>query len=94
MKGSPYRKRYILIEFSEMKSADYLSMECRRIFNTREKYRDRSFIIIKTDQFLKDQVCTFVEQRIRGVRIITVSGTIKKCKRTMGSLVNEHLQII
>jgi hypothetical protein len=69
-------------------------MECRRIFNTREKYRDRSFIIIKTDQFLKDQVCTFVEQRIRGVRIITVSGTIKKCKRTMGALVNEHLQII
>lgn len=94
MKGSPYRKRYILIEFSEMKSADYLSMECRRIFNTREKYRDRSFIIIKTDQFLKDQVCTFVEQRIRGVRIITVSGTIKKCKRTMGALVNKHLQII
>ena len=35
-----------------------------------------------------------VRSRVRGVRIITVSGTIKKCKRTMGSLVNEHLQII
>ncbi len=94
MKGSPYRKRYVLIEFSEMKSADYLSMECRRIFNTREKFRDSSFIIVKTDQFLKDQLCTFVEQRIKGVKIITVSGTIKKCKRKMTTLIDEHLQII
>ena len=94
MKGSPYRKRYILVEFSEMKSADYLSVECRRIFNTREKFRNRSFIIIKTDQFLKDQVCSYISNRIKGVKIITVSGTIRKCKKSILPSVNEHLQVI
>ncbi len=93
MKGSPYRKRYILIQFADPRSCDYLSSETRRIFNTREKFRNETFIIVKTDQFLKEQVCNFIEQKINGVRIITVSGTIKKCKTNVKILSNEHFQI-
>ena len=52
---------------------------------TKEKYRTQAHSIILTDQFLKDQVCKHIEKYSSIAKVITVSGTIKKCKNTINN---------
>ncbi|MCL4350264.1 MAG: hypothetical protein M1535_02300 [Candidatus Thermoplasmatota archaeon] len=83
MKCSPYRKRYILIQVVNRQQGDFLVKNLGKIFHVKEKYRDQKHSIILTDQFLKDQVCLQIQKNGDSAMVITVSGTIKKCKKMM-----------
>ncbi len=83
MKCSPYRKRYVLMNVLKRPEGDELIRSMNRIFHAKEKYRTQTHSIILTDQFLKDQVCKHIEKFSSIATIITVSGTIKKCKNTI-----------
>ena len=85
MKCSPYRKRYILMKVLKRPEGDELIRSMSRIFHSKEKYRTQAHSIILTDQFLKDQVCKHIEKYSSIAKVITVSGTIKKCKNTINN---------
>ncbi len=79
MKGSLHRKRYVLLSCPtsiQPKLSDALlsSFGCRR------KASGEKYLIVLTDQFMKDSVCGFAESSFPECRVITVSGSIKKCK--------------
>ncbi len=80
MKGSAIRKRYILVRGTgtdEMKpSLDAILSR----FGARTKYTASGYAILLTDQYQKDSLCRYIEENIPSLHVITVSGTIKKCK--------------
>jgi len=51
-----------------------------RLFRTKRKFNSNGYYIFLTDQFKKEKVCSFIRRSYTGLSIITVSGTIKKCK--------------
>ena len=88
MKCSPYRKRYILMNVVKRPEGDVLIKNMNRIFHVREKHRTQTHSIILTDQFLKEQVCKYIEKYPSVASVTTVSGTIKKCKKTIENFTN------
>ncbi|MGP6220177.1 hypothetical protein [Caldiplasma sukawensis] len=80
MKGSPFRKRYILI-YKHPKE-ERMRRDVFRIFGAKKKYDDGKYVIYLTDQFLKEGVLAFVRREYGPVTIYT-SGTIKKCKKVI-----------
>lgn len=78
MKGSQFRKRYILIYKHE--NEDRMRKDVFRIFGAKKKYDDGKYVIYLTDQFLKEGVIAFIKREYGPVTIYT-SGTIKKCKK-------------
>ncbi|MCL6090903.1 MAG: hypothetical protein M1393_07690 [Candidatus Thermoplasmatota archaeon] len=84
MKGSPFRKRYVLIYGENLQGTlSTLDRELSRIFRSKRKYVEQNYAIYLTNQFNRDALVQFVNTRIKGVTTITTSGTIKKCKSGM-----------
>ena len=57
----------------------------RTKFGSKMKFREDPYAIVLTDQFQKDTLCHFIEKELAGIAVITVSGTIKKCKERVGT---------
>ncbi len=81
MKGSLYRKRYVLLKAENDGSLDSGLDQIRLKFGSRMKFREGAYAIVLTDQFQKDALCRFVTVGLKGVSVVTVSGTIRKCKK-------------
>ena len=82
MKGSIYRKRYILV-YADMdqRRISALDKNLFRIFRCRKKYSEQKYLIFLTNQFLREQVVEYINENFRPAMVLTVSGTIKKCKK-------------
>ncbi|MFG1460475.1 MAG: hypothetical protein AAE987_03740 [Thermoplasmataceae archaeon] len=78
MKGSTIRKRYILMQ-ADSENLKAVVNDIHRKFGTKLKWTDGNNAIVLTDQFQKDVICQYIQNKT-SVSIITVSGTIKKCK--------------
>ena len=78
MKGSTIRKRYILIQ-ADSENLKAVVNDIHRKFGTKLKWTDGNNAIVLTDQFEKDSICKYIQNKT-GASVITVSGTIKKCK--------------
>ncbi len=84
LKGSVIRKRYVLVLWeSEAEKNDRYIYNC---YQVKRKYRNNNFSILMCNQMNKKTVCDIIEKR--GGKIVTVSGTIKKCRSCMDSIVN------
>lgn len=83
LKGSPIRRRYILLQVgSEAVLQEAMSRAYHR-YRCRTRFTSGNYGIVLTDQFHKEAVCDFLESSFPNLRIITVSGTIRKCKKMM-----------
>ncbi len=71
MKSSPLRKRYIVVEGNK---------DMMQIFRARRKYYDGKYAIYLANQFTKGQIISYFKDNYTGLRTITTSGTMKKCK--------------
>ena len=83
MKGNPLRKRYILL-FS--RDSGFTRDTCRSIERAtaaRLKFTEGKYAIFLSDQFRKNEACSTISHEFSGVSVVTVSGTIRKCKRIM-----------
>ena len=85
MKGSLYRKRYVLIKEENNGGLEIALNRIRSKFGSKVKFRQDCYAIVLTDQFQKDNLCHFIEKELAGIAVITVSGTIKKCKEKVGT---------
>ena len=85
MKGSLYRKRYVLIKEENNGGLEIALNRIRSKFGSKVKFRQDCYAIVLTDQFQKDNLCLFIEKELAGIAVITVSGTIKKCKEKVGT---------
>ncbi len=91
MKGSPIRKRYVAIGFRDVERVQKLSYDMKRIFGSRQKFSNDKLIIVLTDQFMKEKLCSYVSERTNEFKILGVSGTIKGCKKQAISLRKESV---
>ena len=57
-----------------------LSDRLMSTFGARKKANGDRYLIVLTDQFRKDSLCSFVEAEFPECSVITVSGSIRKCK--------------
>ncbi|KPV47197.1 MULTISPECIES: hypothetical protein [Acidiplasma] len=80
MKGSIYRKRYILA-YSE--NGDELDKYLFYSMGIKRKYRYKNYRIYLANQFNRNNVIKKIEYH--GGRVEYVSGTLKKCKKILGS---------
>ncbi len=84
LKGSVIRKRYILVlwEYEPEKMDRYIY----NYYQVKRKYRNNNFSVLMCNQLNKKAVCNIIEKK--GGKIITVSGTIKKCKASIGDIID------
>lgn len=81
MKGSIFRKRYVLIYGENLsQKIRLLEKELYRIYRSKRKYSENNYAIFLTNQFYKESLTEFISKNFKDVEILTVSGTIKKCK--------------
>jgi hypothetical protein len=87
VKGSIYRKRYVLV-YADTGPEKAKSMEKQlfRLFRCKRKYHEHPYLIFLTNQFQREDVVAFIN-RDPSFRTLTVSGTIRKCKKVM----KEHI---
>ena len=85
MKGSLYRKRYVLIKGENNGGVEIALNRIRSKFGSKVKFRQDCYAIVLTDQFQKDSLCLYIEKDLKGTVVVTVSGTIKKCKEKIGA---------
>jgi hypothetical protein len=85
LKGSVYRKRYVLIKQGIEGNLEMALDKIRAKFGSKLKFREGDYAIVLTDQFQKDNLCSYIENGLNDIAIITVSGTIKKCKEKIQS---------
>ncbi len=81
LKSSPLRKRYFLVH---MKGANGIRAHAERIARTTGtamKFIHGEYFILLTNQIDKHKVSDIITREFPSASIITVSGTIKKCKR-------------
>jgi hypothetical protein len=84
VKGSPYRKRYFLFYHPEMSSLlNTLSGDLYRTMKCKLKFSEGEYSIFLTDQFRKEKLSEYMSSYYGDVEIVTVSGTIRKCKTVM-----------
>ena len=84
MKGSPYRKRYFLFHHAEMSNLlNTLSGDLYRSMKCKLKFSEGEYSIFLTDQFRKQELSEYMSSYYGDVEIVTVSGTIRKCKTVM-----------
>ena len=87
MKGSIIRKRYVLVLWeSEPEKMDRYIYNC---YQVKRKYKNNNFSILLCNQLNKITVYNAIEKK--GGKIITVSGTIKKCKQSLESNINHAI---
>jgi len=81
VKGSLYRKRYFLFYHPEMSQfIKTLSGDLFRTMKSKLKFSYGEYSIFLTDQFRKQELSEYMSSYYGDVQIITVSGTIRKCK--------------
>ncbi|MGC8514617.1 MAG: hypothetical protein ACP5OC_00590 [Thermoplasmata archaeon] len=85
LKGSLYRKRYVLIKEDSNGNLEVALDKIRTKFGSKMKFREDPYAIVLTDQFQKDSLCLYIEKELKGIAVVTVSGTIKKCKEKIVS---------
>jgi len=82
VKGSPFRKRYIVVYSSSMDGLkNRLESDLFSMFHAKRKYLDGPYAIFLTDQFKKKRVIEFINSKNRDVSTLITSGTILKCKK-------------
>jgi hypothetical protein len=52
-------------------------------FKCKLKFNEGQYAIFLTDQFRKPRLSEYMSEYYGDVRIVTVSGTVRKCKRVM-----------
>ncbi len=87
LKGSTIRKRYILVLWDS--DAEKNDRYIYNYYQVKRKYRNNNFSVLMCDQLNKKAVCSIIEKR--GGKIITVSGTIKKCKASMINVIDHSV---
>lgn len=83
MKGSLFRKRYVLLNCSNSDDLRAIEKFAVERYRARVKLMENGFLILLTNQFQKESICSNIESLFRSARIVTVSGTIRKCLRIM-----------
>lgn len=81
MKGSLFRKRYVLLSCENSDDMSRIEKFAAERYRARAKLKQNNFLIILTNQFQKESLCSNLESGFRSARIIMVSGTIRKCLR-------------
>ncbi|MEM0158477.1 MAG: hypothetical protein QXV22_00010 [Thermoplasmataceae archaeon] len=88
MKGNPYRKRYIVVESFEpdpdFRGLDYI---LAKNGNAKRKFTSGRFAVYLTNQFLRENVTDTIN-KTQKFRTLVTSGTIRKCKKTIESLMS------
>ena len=82
VKGSIYRKRYVLV-YADTGTGRVASLEKNlfRIFRCRKKFHEPPYLIFRTNQFYREQVIDYIRKNFEDCATLTVSGTMKKCKK-------------
>ncbi len=82
MKGSPFRKRYILVYSSSMEIIiRQLEKDLFSVFHAKKKFVEGSYAIFLTDQFKKKRLIEYINSKSPEVTTLITSGTILKCKK-------------
>lgn len=85
------RKRYIVVEGNNLpRLIQSLDRDMMQIFRARRKYYDGKYAIYMANQFTKDQIISYFKNSYTGLRTITTSGTMKKCKSCIAVHGNEE----
>lgn len=93
MKSSPYRKRYVLIYSENMESGlRKAESDLNRIFRAKKKFVKGSYAIFLTNQFYRDQLIVYVNEKLPGFQTLLTSGSIKKCKKAVAE--REEVQAV
>ena len=86
MKGSPFRKRYVLVYSSSMEDIiSQLERDLFSVFRAKKKYVEGPYAIFLTDQFKKKRLIEYVNSSSRDVTTLITSGTVLKCKKFIAS---------
>ncbi|WP_393970958.1 hypothetical protein OXIME_001203 [Oxyplasma meridianum] len=86
MKGSPFRKRYVLVYSNSMEDIiQQLERDLFAVFHAKKKYIGGQYAIFLTDQFKKKRFIEYVNSYGHGAVTLITSGTILKCKKFMAS---------
>lgn len=84
LKGELLRKRYFLIDLGkEWNILPVLEKDLFRTFNAKWRFRKDPYFIFLTDQFQKEFVSAYLNKHYPSVKIVSVSGTIRKLKSHM-----------
>jgi len=89
LKGSLIRKRYVLVFWES--EPERMDRYLYNYYEVKRKYRTENFSIYMCNQLNKPTICSIIREK--GGNIITVSGTIKKCKKALSHRIenNPHL---
>ncbi len=82
MKGSAYRKRYIIVR-GERNSLDPIIIAVYKKFGCKIKYRNEQYCIILANQLNKDSVISFISGYRGNYETVKTCGTILKCKKIL-----------
>jgi hypothetical protein len=86
VKGSPFRKRYVLVYSSSMENTiRHLERDLFSVFHAKKKFVDGSYAIFLTDQFKKKRLIDYINSKGPEATTLITSGTILKCKKFMAS---------
>jgi|YelNatPaOPRAMG01_1025707.scaffolds.fasta_scaffold12914_5 hypothetical protein len=86
VKGSPFRKRYVLIYSGSMDNEiKRLERDLFSVFHAKKKFVDGPYAIFLTDQFKKKRLIDYVNSKYPESTTLITSGTILKCKKFMAS---------
>ncbi len=93
MKGSPFRKRYIVIYSSSMEDLiKQLDRDLFSMFRAKRKYLEGPYAIFLTDQFRKNRLIEFINSKNWDVSTLLTSGTILKCKKFIATHSQQTIQ--
>jgi RNase P/RNase MRP subunit POP5 len=79
LKGSVIRKRYILVYWEA--ESERMDRYLYNYYQIKRKYKNGNFSIYLCNQLNKMTICKIIKGK--GGKIISVSGTIKKCKKSI-----------
>ena len=89
LKGSVIRKRYILV-FWESES-EKMDKYLYNYYEIKRKYKKGNFSIYLCNQLNKSTICRLISRK--GGNIVTVSGTIKKCKKSLSYTMENNIHL-
>jgi hypothetical protein len=86
VKGSPFRKRYVLVYSSSMEDIiQQLEKDLFSFFHSKRKFLEGPYAIFLTDQFKKKRLIEYINSKSPEVVTLITSGTVLKCKKFMAS---------
>ncbi|MCL4312329.1 MAG: hypothetical protein M1462_07915 [Candidatus Thermoplasmatota archaeon] len=89
LKGSVIRKRYILV-FWESES-EKMDKYLYNYYEIKRKYKKGNFSIYLCNQLNKSTICGLITRK--GGNIVTVSGTIKKCRKSLSYTMENNIHL-